>query len=154
MVLRRLTAAPRTRHDLREDLLRRNIPEDVVDRVLDRFTDVGLIDDAAYAHAWVESRQRTRGAARAVLRQELRAKGIAEEHAEVALAEIDPEQERDRARRLVESKLASVARLDAGTRTRRLVGLLQRRGYSASVAFAVVREVTDDMSVDDSELDS
>ena len=76
ILLRRLTASPRTRTELRTDLLRRGIPEVVADRVLDRFVDVGLIDDAAFAQQWVESRQRTRGSARSVLRQELRAKGV------------------------------------------------------------------------------
>jgi regulatory protein len=143
VLLRRLTAAPRTRKDLRDDLLRRNIPEEVADRVLDRFTDVGLIDDAAYAQLWVESRQRSRGTARSVLRQELRAKGVSPEDAEAALAQIDPEAERARAVRLVAGKLASTARLDPAARTRRLVGMLQRRGYSSSTAYAVVRDVLD-----------
>lgn len=144
IVLRRLTAAPRTRHDLRVDLLRRNIPEDVVDRVLDRFTEVGLIDDASYAQAWVESRQRSRGTARAVLRQELRTKGVPSADAEEALATIDPEAERERARQLVRAKLPSTSRLEPVARARRLTGMLQRRGYPASVAYAVVREVVDE----------
>jgi regulatory protein len=156
VLLRRLTAAPRTRHDLRTDLLRRNIPEDVADRVLDRFAEVGLIDDASFAQAWVESRQRSRGTARSVLRQELRAKGVADDDAQEALASIDPEAERERAAQLVRAKLASTARLDSTARARRLTGMLQRRGYPASVAYGVVREVlaegavvdaTDDPSV-------
>lgn len=154
VLLRRLTAAPRTRHDLREDLLRRNIPEDVADRVLDRFTEVGLIDDAAYAQAWVESRQRSRGTARAVLRQELRSKGVPQADVEEALAGIDPEAERERARQLVRAKLTATARLDPVARARRLSGMLQRRGYPASVAFSVVREVVDELPGDGADLDS
>ena len=148
IVLRRLTAAPRTRHDLRVDLLRRNIPDDVADRVLDRFVEVGLIDDASYAQAWVESRQRSRGTARAVLRQELRTKGVPAADAEEALAGIDPEAERERARQLVRAKLPAMSRLDPVARARRLTGMLQRRGYPASVAYAVVREVVDELPDD------
>lgn len=144
IVLRRLTAAPRTRAELRSDLLRRGLPEDVADRVLDRFTEVGLIDDAAYAQSWVDARQRTRGTAASVLRQELRAKGVDDADAREALAGIDPDAERERARRLVEVKARSTTRLDHQARVRRLTGMLQRRGYSASVAYSVVREVLGD----------
>ena len=141
ILLRRLSAAPRTRSELRSDLLRRGIAEDVADRVLDRFVEVGLVDDAAYAQLWVESRQRTRGSARAVLRQELRGKGIDAADAEEALASIDPEAERERARQLVQSKAPATASLAPAARMRRLAGMLQRRGYPGSMAFAVVREV-------------
>ena len=141
VLLRRLTAAPRTRKDLRDDLLRRNIPEDVVDRVLDRFTEVGLVNDEEYARMWVESRQRSRGMARRVLRQELRARGVSDEDAQDALDSIDPDAERARARQLAQAKVRTMSRLEPEARVRRLAGLLQRRGYSSDVAYSVVREV-------------
>jgi regulatory protein len=120
----------------------------VAERVLDRFAEVGLIDDASYAQSWVESRQRTRGSARAVLRQELRAKGVAADDAEAALASIDPDAERERARELVRAKARGVARLEPAARVRRLAGMLQRRGYPAGVSFLVVREVLDELDLD------
>ncbi len=140
ILLRRLSAAPRTRAELQGDLLSRGIPEDVAARVLDRFTEVGLIDDALYARMWVDSRQRSRGSARGVLRQELRRKGVSAEVIEDAVGGIDGETERIRALELVRVKSRSLARLDAQARTRRLVGMLQRRGYSPGLAFSVVRE--------------
>lgn len=141
IVLRRLSAAPRTRHELESDLLRRGVPDDVVDRVLNRFTEVGLIDDAEYARMWVDSRQRSRGTARSVLRQELRAKGIDDEIAGTALATIDADAERERARLLVITRLNATARLEPVARERRLVGLLVRRGYSTGTSYAIVRSV-------------
>lgn len=144
ILLRRLTAAPRTRADLRGDLMTRGIPEDVADRVLDRFVEVGLIDDAAFASMWVESRHRTRGAARSVLRQELRRKGVSPDLAEFAVSSLSTEAERERAVELVRVKSRGLTRLEPDARLRRLVGMLQRRGYSAGVAYAVVREVMRD----------
>jgi regulatory protein len=138
IVLRRLTAAPRSRADLSTDLLRRGIPADVVERVLDRFTDVGLIDDAAYARLWVASRQRTRASARSVLRQELRAKGIGDDDVRDALAEVDPDEERSRGMDLVRRRAASLGRYDHATRRRRLAGLLVRRGFPPGQAVAMV----------------
>ena len=117
ILLRRLSAAPRTRSELRDDLLRRGLPEDVADRVLDRFTEVGLIDDTAYAQLWVDSRQRTRGSARGVLRQELRAKGVSDDDAALALDGIDEDAERARAVELVQVKARSMTRLEPDVRT-------------------------------------
>lgn len=141
ILLRRLSAAPRSRSELRDDLLRRGIPDAVADRVLDRFTEVGLIDDTEYARMWVESRQRSRGTARAVLRQELRAKGIGDDDARLALDAVDDASERARGAELVRRKLGSVQRLDGQARTRRLVSMLVRRGYRQGEAFAIVSEV-------------
>lgn len=141
ILLRRLTAAPRTRQECLDDLHRRGVPADVAGRVVDRFVEVGLIDDAEYARMWAQSRHRSRGSATSVLRRELRAKGIDDESVAAALAEIDPGDERERAVRLVEAKLPSLQRFDAATQQRRLIGMLARRGYPQSVAASVVREV-------------
>lgn len=141
ILLRRLSSAPRTRQELADDLRKRGLPDDVAERVLNRFTEVGLIDDAEYAQMWVNSRQRTRGTARSVLRQELRAKGVSDDDALPALDGIDPEAERQRARGLVEAKAARMSSADVATRTRRLVGMLVRRGYPSGIAYAVVSDV-------------
>ena len=141
ILLRRLSAAPRTRSELRGDLLRRGIPEEAADRVLDRFTEVGLIDDTAYAQLWVDSRQRTRGSARGVLRQELRSKGVSDDDAAVALEGIDEDAERARAVQLVQVKVRSMHRLEPDARARRLVSMLMRRGYRRGTALSVVTEV-------------
>ena len=140
ILLRRLSAAPRTRKECRDDLIKRGVPDDVADRVLDRFVEVGLIDDSAYAELWAQSRHRTRGSSRSVLRQELRAKGISDEVVVEALEPIDDAAEAARARLLVEKKLPTMSRLDHVTRERRLIGMLVRRGYPGHVARAAVRD--------------
>jgi regulatory protein len=141
ILLRRLSAAPRTRSELRADLLRRGVPEDVADRALDRFVDVGLVDDSAFAQLWVDSRQRTRGSARGVLRQELRAKGVSDDDAGLALEAISDDDERARAVQLVHLKARSMQRLEPDVRARRLVSMLMRRGYRQGTALSVVTEV-------------
>jgi len=140
VVLRRLNAAPRTRKDLHDDLLKREIPEQVADEVLDRFTELGLINDSDYAELFVASRRRSRGTARPVLRQELRRKGVGDDEIHAALECITDDDEFERARALVRSKHPALSRLDPATRQRRLMGLLMRRGYSASTAAAAIRD--------------
>ncbi|MGH3973165.1 MAG: regulatory protein RecX, partial [Pseudonocardiaceae bacterium] len=76
LVLRKLTAAPRTRAQLADDLAGRGVPDGVAHRVLDRFTEVGLVDDAAFAESWVRSRHLGRGLSRRALSHELRTKGV------------------------------------------------------------------------------
>ena len=109
-------------------------------RLLDRFEEVGLVDDQAFARAWVQSRQPGKGLARRALAQELRRKGVDDETAGLALDEVDPEDEVETARALVRRKLRTVARLDRDVAVRRLSGMLARKGYPAGVCFRVVRE--------------
>lgn len=138
--LRQLTDGPRTRAQLAETLRRRAVPQEAAERVLCRFEDVGLVDDAAFARAWVESRQRSRGLARRALGDELRRKGVDDEEVEAALAEVDPQDEEDAARQLVRRRLAATAGLPRDVRLRRLSSMLARKGYSGSVALRVVRD--------------
>jgi len=145
ILLRRLSASPRTRKELADDLRKRGVPDDVAQRVLHRFVEVGLIDDAQFARQWAESRQRTKGSASSVLRQELRAKGVGDDDVADALATINPEAERERAHQLARAKARSMSRLEPVVRERRLVSMLQRRGYSYGVASAAVRAVVGEL---------
>ncbi|WP_369130211.1 regulatory protein RecX [Modestobacter roseus] len=146
--LRALTGASKTRKQLADLLATREIPDEVAATVLDRFTEVGLIDDAAFAAAWVSSRQSSRGLARRALASELRAKGVDGEVAAAAVAEVDPQDEWDTARRLVERKLPGMRRLDRVTAERRLVGMLARKGYGGGLAGYVVREALDALTAE------
>ena len=141
--LRALTGAPKTRKQLADLLARRGVPEDAAVAVLDRFTEVGLIDDAAFARLWVEGRHRSRGLAPRALAQELRRKGVDAELAAEAVALVGDEDERAAARELVRRRLAGMSRLDRATATRRLMGMLARKGYAGGMAASVVREALD-----------
>lgn len=140
ILLRKLSAAPRTRAQLADALRQRAVPDAVARRALDRFTELGYIDDAAFADAWVRTRQEGRGLARRALAHELRKKGVDDEIAHEALAAVDPGDERAAAARLVRKRLPSLQRQPTEVAVRRLVGMLARKGYSANLALAVVRE--------------
>jgi regulatory protein len=141
--LRLLADRARTRDELSRALARKGVPDDAAAAVLDRFDEVGLIDDAAFAEQWVRSRHAYRGLGRRAIAVELRRKGVADDVAGEALAEVDAESEARRARELVDRKLRSLAVDTADQRTsaaRRLVGMLARKGYGAGTAYRVVRE--------------
>jgi regulatory protein len=152
LCLRALTGAPKTRSQLADLLAARDIPDDAAETVLDRFTEVGLIDDAAFARAWVSSRQAGRGLARRALSAELRAKGVDAEVAAEAVEAVDDDDERETARRLVDRKVGAMRRLDRATATRRLMGMLARKGYNGGLAAAVVREALDADGADEAEV--
>lgn len=139
--LRQLTAGPRTAAQLGSAMARRGIDDDTIASVLVRFTEVGLIDDAAFAAAWVESRHAGRGLARRALAQELRHRGVAEEQVAVAVADLDPDRELATARALAERRLASSRGQDPTVRFRRTAALLARKGYSPALSYRVIREV-------------
>lgn len=138
--LHQLELAPRTRAELTAVLRKKGIEDDVADEVLGRFADVGMIDDALFAQMWVTSRHRGRGLAGRALQQELRRKGVDDGDIAEAVATLDLEQEAATARALVDRKLGTTRGLATDARVRRLAGMLARKGYSAGLAFRVVRD--------------
>jgi len=140
ILLDALTGQARSRQELADKLAKKDVPEELAESLLDRFTEVGLVDDEAFARSWIASRQPGKGLARRALAHELRRKGVDDETAREALDEIDPADEEQAARVLVRKKLRSLARVDDTTATRRLVGMLARKGYGAGTAYAVVRD--------------
>ena len=141
--LRLLTDRARTRRELAQALTRKGVPDEAAASVLDRFDEVGLIDDAAFAGQYVHSRHEYRGLGRRAIAVELRRKGVADDVAGEALAEVDADAEDRRARDLVDRKLHSLTLTtpeQRATAGRRLVGMLARKGYGAGTAYRVVRE--------------
>lgn len=145
IVLRQLAMGPRTRQQLADKLRDRGCDPQVAARVLDRMTDVGLVDDEAYAEMYVRSKQETKGLAAGALRHELRARGVADEVVDATLEEIDPEHEKEQARALVHRRLRTMRGLDREVQTRRLAGFLARKGYDAGVSYQVIREALSDL---------
>lgn len=140
IALRQLTVRSRTQAELRAALARRKVPAEAADEVLARFTEVGLIDDAAFARDWVAGGgRRLRG--RRVLARELSAKGVDAELITEALAASDEDSDLEVALALARRKARGMAGLDRQVRYRRLCGALQRRGFSVDVITRVTREV-------------
>lgn len=146
--LRLLAVSARPRAGLAAALARKGVPPDAAARVLDRLTEVGLIDDAAYAQSFVESRHRHGALGADALRGELRRKGVDSETASSAVALVDREAEYERARAFLERRVDSAMAHGPEAARRRLLGLLARRGYPADLAQRVVREVMAAYSAD------
>ena len=143
--LRLLTQRARSRAELADALATRDVPVEAARAVLDRFTEVGLIDDAALAQSLAGSAHRDRGLARRGVTAKLRQRGLADDVVADAVSDIDAESERSRARELVARRRRAMGGLPDEVQARRLVGLLARKGYPSGLAYQVVREVLADV---------
>lgn len=144
IVYNQLAYSAKTRGQLRKKLQAEGFDAELIEPLLDKFEAAKLIDDAEYAQTFVAQKSRTKKLSRAALRRELAERGVHGEEAENALAQRTDEQEREDAAELVRKKLRP--RMDLSDRaekdrvTRRLLGMLARRGYSSSVSMSVIRE--------------
>lgn len=144
ILLRQLTASDKTAKQLKDKLLEKECPEHIADEVIERYSEINLVDDERFAKSWVAARARSRGLARGAIKRELRTKGVDDEIAADALEQIDDESEEERARELVRAKLRPESMgVDRNKALRRLVGMLGRKGYNGGLAFKVAREEWD-----------
>lgn len=138
--LRQLAVRPRTRAELAATLCRKGIAAETAAEVLDRYDEVGMIDDAAFARAWVTTRHAGRGLARSALAGELRRKGVAPEIVGEAISGLDSATEEETARAIIARKLRSARSDRPEVLLRRLVGVLARKGYPGALAVRVVKD--------------
>ncbi|MGC4175804.1 regulatory protein RecX [Demequina sp.] len=139
IALRLLTHSARSCAQLREKLIARDVAPELADSLIARYVEVGLLDDAALAAQIARTRHAERGLAPRAIRLELQRKGFTQDDIAAALEPI-PDSIDDRAHEIAFKRWVSLAGLDEEKRTRRVVGLLARKGYSPSSAFAVVKD--------------
>ena len=137
ILLHQLSRSMKTRFQLEEILKKREIPDDVAQIALDRFTEAQLIDDAVFAAAYVRTRLEN-GRSVSAIRGELRHKGVAQALIEFELEGVDSEREQDIANKLAANRFARMSNLEPDVRRRRLLGFLQRRGFSQSIAYRAI----------------
>jgi regulatory protein len=155
--LRFLEPRPRSVVEVRSRLTRVGYRPDLVEGAIVRLTGIGILDDAAFARSWIESRDRARPRGERALRSELARKGIdhqtADETLDVREAE-HPEADADAARRLLERHARALARIpDPRTRRQRAYALLARSGFDPDTAAGAAKRLPDAVIRDDTEPD-
>lgn len=143
ILLRQLSMGPRTLAQLRTALSKRNVPPDTAEAVLERFTELGLIDDRAYAEALIRSEAAGGGLSRRRVQHRLREKGVPPDIAAEAIGTIGPDDEQQAAVDLARRRVARMSGLDAQTVRRRLSGILARRGYNPDTVRTAVAAAMD-----------
>lgn len=143
IALRLLNHSARSAAQLREGMVSREVDPEIADQIVERYREVGLLDDASLAAAIVRTRHHERGKSRRAILQELRRKGFEPDDIEAALDQVTDDDERDAARALAIKRWGQLEGVERDKRVRRVVGMLGRKGYSPSDAFALVRELED-----------
>lgn len=139
---------PRSAQELKDRLLDKDYDPDLVEEVIDRCQRNGMLDDAEFARLWVEQRSRNQKKSVAVLRQELKRKGIAQHHIEAALDQVDEEDQDAIMRGLIDKKAASIRAVPADRAEynkflKRVVGVAARRGFPQGPSLGYAREALD-----------
>lgn len=124
---------------LREAMLGKDYPAELVDQLIERFQEVGLIDDFQMAKSVVDSQLSRKPMAKSTLARSLREKGFSPEAITFALQEINLDSELEAAKSLAEARIRQLLKLEPAVRQRRLVGFLTRKGYSSAVVWAAVK---------------
>jgi regulatory protein len=150
--LQLLSGRPRTRSELGDSMRRKGFEEEIVTDILERYAEVGLIDDAVFARAWVESRHRSRGLSKRSLAGELRRKGVDPDFVDAAVEQVSDDDERAAALELARRRYRSLAGQTDDAVLRKLVGMLARKGYGSGIAIPVVKQVLAEAESDAAEL--
>jgi regulatory protein len=137
VLLHQLSRSMKTRYQLAEILHKREIPREIAEAVLDRFTEAQLIDDAVFATSYVRTRLEN-GRSVSAIKSELKRKGVSQELIHLNLAGVDSEQEQQIANKLAANRYQRMLKLDEEVRKRRLLGFLQRRGFSQVIAYRAI----------------
>jgi regulatory protein len=147
--LRFLGYRPRSVQEVRENLQKHEIPENVIEEVLKRLQETNLLNDQQFAQAWVENRSTFRPRSRRALAMELRQKGLDDEVVQDALeANVD---ENALALEAARKHMRKVERLEWPDFRRKLGGFLGRRGFSYEVVAPVLRQVWTEIHASDNQ---
>jgi regulatory protein len=152
-----LEVRPRSVAEVRRRLRSAGYSAALVEGALVRLVELGFLDDAAFARAWVESRDRARPRGERALRVELRQKGVGREETDEALGErrdeaaarsgeFDPDgddvttADEAAAERLLARRASQLGRVpDPRVRRQRAYALLARNGFDPGVCSSVAK---------------
>ena len=136
-----LSYRARSESEIRQNLRKHEIPEDVIENTLDRLRHAGLANDGGFARAWVENRSTFRPRSRRLMAMELRQKGIDEESTSAALESIDDEALAYEAAR---KRAPRFSNLEWNEYRKKLSEFLARRGFPYSVIVPVITRIWDE----------
>jgi regulatory protein len=133
-----LSYRPRSEAEIQRNLRKHDLPEEVIQAVLDRLRDQTLVNDQEFAAQWVENRAAFRPRGKKALASELSQKGVSRQIIDHVLEEVDEEA---MARKLARKKLPRVSHLDREEFFKKLYGYLSRKGFHYSLCNQLVNQL-------------
>ncbi len=140
--LRFLSYRPRSVAEVRRNLGEARVPPEIAERVIDRLTANGSLDDAAFARIWVENREAFSPRSGRLLGYELRRLGVGEDEVRAAL----PEDEAASALEASRRRARALEGLDYDEYLRKLLPFLQRRGFGYDTALRAARAAREELA--------
>jgi len=141
-----LASRPHSREEVRRYLRKKETPAELIDPVVERLEQMGLIDDQQFAQFWIESRERFNPKGAQAIKNELRTKGITREVLDEVVTDEGDEELALRAGRKKAQSLARQPGIDFNTFRGKLGPFLQRRGFSYAVVKNVARTLWDEVA--------
>ena len=140
-----LSYRARSESEIRQNLIKNEIPESVIDLTLERLRQDGLANDGQFARAWVENRSAFRPRSRRMLAMELRQKGLNDEAVTSAMENVDDD---DLAYEAALKRAPRLKDLEWIEFRKKLSEFLARRGFSYSVIAPVVTRIWNEANKD------
>ena len=147
VLLYQLSRSAKTAKQCRDILAKREIDPEIAESVIQRYIEVGLIDDHAVAQTIASSRRKYKGLSRTAIKRELGEKGISAEVIELSVADFDSESELAAATELAVKRIPRLANLDKEVRQRRLTGYLARKGYGSGHIIAAIKNAEAELAL-------
>jgi regulatory protein len=147
-----LEARARSIAEVRRRLRSAGYQAELIEGAISRLKELGMLDDATFARAWVESRDRARPRGERALRQELSLKGVDRAVLDEVLADRRADRAPDAedvdaagAERLLARNARTLVRVaDPRARRQRAYALLARNGFDPGVCAEVARRFVDE----------
>lgn len=136
--LKFISYRPRTQAEVRQNLQKHHIPEEIITEVVQRLQNSGLVNDRQFAHLWVENRSELRPRSRRALKYELQQRGVDPETIEQSIEAIDDEEMAYQAAQKQARKLQSLEWQDF---RQKMYGFLARRGFNYEVSAPVAARI-------------
>ncbi|MBI3004975.1 MAG: RecX family transcriptional regulator [Ignavibacteriales bacterium] len=148
VALNYISYRPRSSREVMVRLNEKGFPLGIAQRVVQHFQSVSLINDVEFAGMFVRDKLRAKLLGRALLRQQLSAKGMSRQIIDDVLEEYISDEDQQKAAVALANKRLNTARrsyfkLEPLKRKKRLMDFLLRRGFSTDVASKTVRKVLD-----------
>ena len=142
-----LSYRPRSEAEVRRNLGKKRVADEVVEEVIERLVRIGMLDDQEFARYWVENRVQFNPRGARALRHELWQKGIPASVVDDVLADFDEEAV---ARKAMDSGARRLSHLEPWDFRRKLEAYLARRGFSRAVFGPLVEDIVESLCDEDS----
>jgi regulatory protein len=133
-----LSYRSRSEQEIRLNLSKHEIPEEIIVKVLDKLRQSSLVDDRAFASNWVENRAQFKPRGKRALTAELIQKGISREIIDEELKDLDEE---ELARQCARKRISRFQNLDQENYQKKMFAYLNRRGFPYQIIKNTVQEI-------------